>query len=118
MKILKSFLVTAFLLSTATLASAKPVRPADNNGDGEVTRRERAVERFERMDTNDDGMISKDEFMTHHKERMDKMRDRKDDRRGQKDAKDTKAKHPNKGKHVKRGRLGAKKIKAAKSKSV
>lgn len=114
MKILPSFLVTTFLVGAATLASAKPVRPTDNNGDDKISHRERALARFEKIDANDDGVISKDEFLAHAKDRKEHLKDRKQDAKDAKDAKPAKdKKHPNKGKHVKRGRLAAKKIKAA-----
>lgn len=94
MKILPSFLVTAFLVGTATLASAKPVRDADK---ADLTPAERIAARFDRIDTDNDGSISRAEFRAHHKARMDKMKERKADKakqkNGQKQKKNKKARN-------------------------
>jgi hypothetical protein len=95
MKILPSFLVTAFLVGTVSLAAAKPVRPSNDN---KPTKHERLVARFDRIDTDDDGMISRAEFIAFRK--------------------DHKAKHPKKaGKNAKQLRRAkhAKAVKAAKA---
>ena len=130
MKILPSFLVSTFLVGAATLASAKPVRPVDaaehvkmietydTNKDGKLDdaekdarRASRIATRFDRLDSNDDGVISRDEFVAGAVERREHRKAEKAEKKAEKKA--DKVKHPNRGKHIKRGRLAAKKIKSA-----
>ena len=134
MKILSSLLVTTFLVGAATLASAKPVRVPDNadrvkmietydvNKDGKLDatekdarRASRIATRFDRLDTNDDGLISRDEFIAGADQREEHRQAEKAEHQADKAAKAAKAKHSNRGKHVKRGRVAPKKAKPAKS---
>jgi len=111
MKIVPSFLVTAFLVGTATFASAKPVRVADGD---KPTKHERMVARFDKIDADDDGMISRAEFTAHHKERMQNRKERKADKAEKKaDRKADKAQKRQAKKQLRRAKLRTKAAKAA-----